>query len=262
MEWLIRNWKVKPEQMFRLDGKVALVTGGASGIGRAIALGLDAFGANVVIADIDGAGAQRVADELSQEGMVIETDVTKAVDVAHAVSKTVETFGGVDISFNIPGINVRKPAVELSEAEWRSVVEVNLTGVFICAREVGKVMLERGQGSMINMASARGIAGGASQSVYSATKAGVIHLTKCLAIEWAPNVRVNALAPGYLKTPLVREIMEDKEWSHSTRRLHAMKRFGEPEEVVGAAVFLASDASTFVTGTAIAVDGGWTAGGS
>jgi gluconate 5-dehydrogenase len=260
MEWMVPQWKIRPAQMFRLDGRVALVTGGASGIGRAIALGLDAFGASVVIADIDAAGAQTVVDQLSRPGMVIKTDVTQASDVEQAVRKTVEEFGGVDVSFNIPGINVRRPAVELTEAEWRSVVDVNLTGVFLCAREVGKTMLEQGRGSMINMASARGIAGGASQSAYSATKAAVIHLTRCLAIEWAPLVRVNALAPGYLKTPLVRQIMEDEEWRSAMRNLHAMKRFGEPEEVVGAAVFLASDASTFVTGATIAVDGGWTAG--
>lgn len=260
MEWMTRNWKVRPDRMFSLDGKVAFVTGGASGIGRAIALGLDAFGAHVVIVDIDVAGSRQVADQLSQDSMVVRADVTKAADVEQAVIKTVETFGALDIAFNIPGINIRKPAVELTEAEWRSVVDVNLTGVFMCAREEGKVMLDQGGGSVINMASARGIAGGVSQSVYSAAKAGVIHLTRCLAIEWAPNVRVNALAPGYLKTPLVQEIMQDKVWFDKTRNLHAMKRFGEPEEVVGAAVFLASDASTFMTGAVIAVDGGWTAG--
>jgi len=246
--------------MFDLTGMVALVTGGASGLGRAIALGVDAFGANVAIADINQTGAEEVAAKLGNEVLVIRTDVSKATDVEKMVERTLRKFGRIDVSFNIPGINVRKPAVELDEDEWCSVLRVNLTGMFLCAREVGKVMLEQRKGSIINMASARGLTGGASQSVYSVSKAGVIQLTRCLAIEWAPYVRVNALAPGYLKTPLVREIMKDEGWCESMRDLHAMKRFGEPEEVVGAAIFLASDASSFVTGAVLSVDGGWTAG--
>lgn len=259
-DWGIRSWCVKPENMFDLTERVAIVTGGASGLGRAIALGLDAFGANVVIADVDSGGAEKVMAKIRNEGLVIETDVTRATDVRNMVQRTLRKFGKIDISFNIPGINVRKPVVELTEDEWRSVLEINLTGMFLCAKEIGKVMLEQKNGSMINMASARGIAGGASQSVYSVSKAGVIQLTRCLAIEWAPHVRVNALAPGYLKTPLVREIMKDQGWYEGMRDLHAMRRFGEPEEVVGAAVFLASGASTFVTGAVLSVDGGWTAG--
>jgi gluconate 5-dehydrogenase len=269
-EWEIENWSVRPESMFDLTGRVALVTGAASGIGRAIALGLDAQGAQIALADRDGAGAREVAAKLRHQSLVVEVDVTQEAEVLALVEKVLSRYGQIDISFNIPGINVRKPAIELTMKEWRSVVEVNLNAAFLCAREVGKVMLRQHQGSpahragrsgsMINIASARGLTGGPDQSVYSATKAGVIQTTRCLALEWAPHVRVNAIAPGYLRTPLVKEIMKDAAWFERIRNLHAMKRFGEPEEVVGAAIFLASDASTFVTGAVLSVDGGWTAG--
>jgi len=259
-DWEITNWSVQPERMFDLTERVALVTGAASGIGRAVALGLDACGAHIALADRDAAGARAVAARLRHEALVVEVNVTDEAQVQAMVQAVLGRFARIDISFNIPGINVRKPAVELTSAEWRSVVEVNLNAAFLCAREVGKVMLQQQRGSMINLASARGLTGGPGQSVYSVTKAGVIQMTRCLALEWAPHVRVNAIAPGYLKTPLVKEIMKDTAWFERIRNLHAMKRFGEPEEVVGAAIFLASDASSFVTGTVLSVDGGWTAG--
>lgn len=269
-DWEVENWSVKPERMFDLAGRVALVTGAASGIGRAIALGLDAYGAHIALADRDTAGARAVAAKLGHEALVVEVDVTQEAEVQAMVETVLTRFGRIDISFNVPGINVRKPAVELTANEWRSVVEVNLNAAFLCAREVGKVMLLQQRGSpakgagrsssMINIASARGLTGGTGQSVYSVTKAGMIQMTRCLALEWAPHVRVNSIAPGYLKTPLVREIMKDTAWFERIRNLHAMKRFGEPEEVVGAAIFLASDASSFVTGAVLSVDGGWTAG--
>ncbi|MCZ7568875.1 MAG: SDR family oxidoreductase [Ardenticatenaceae bacterium] len=260
MEWDIQNWCVKPEKMFDLTGRVAIVTGGASGIGRAIALGLDAFGVKVVVADLNLADAEAVVARFQSEGFVLRADVTKMADVQNVVSTTTNRFGKLDIFFNIPGVNVRKPVLNLSENEWRSVLEINLTGMFLCSREVGKAMLEQGSGTIVNMASVRGLVGGHSQSVYSVSKAGVIQLTRCLAIELAPYVRVNALAPGYVETPLVREIMKDEVWSNKMRNLHAMKRFAQPEEIVGSALFLASDASSFVTGTVLCVDGGWTAG--
>jgi len=269
-EWDIENWSVRPERMFDLAERVALVTGAASGIGRAIALGLDACGAHIVLADRDVAGAQAVAARLNHESLVVEVNVTREADVQAMVEKVRAKFGQIDISFNIPGINVRKPAVELTMEEWHSVVAVNLNGAFLCAREVGKVMLQQQRGSpaksagrsssMINMASVRGLTGGTSQSVYSVTKAGVIQMTRCLALEWAPHVRVNAIAPGYLETPLVKGVMKDTAWYERMRNLHAMRRFGKPEEVVGAAIFLAADASSFVTGAVLSVDGGWTAG--
>jgi gluconate 5-dehydrogenase len=260
MSWGIKDWTLRPDKMFDLSGRVALVTGGGSGLGRAIALGLDAFGAHVVIADCNRGAAEEVAAKLQHDSLVVRTDVTQADSVREMVQTTLRRFARIDVSFNIAGINIRKPAVEFTDADWNSVIEVNLTGVFLCAREVGKVMLDQKKGSMINMASARGIVGGAHQTAYSATKAGVIQLTKCLAVEWAPHVRVNALAPGHVHTPLLKYIVTDPARYERVKNLHLMRRFAQPEEIVGPAVFLASDASSFMTGATLVVDGGWTAG--
>jgi gluconate 5-dehydrogenase len=259
-DWTVASWQVAPEKLFDLSGRVALVTGAASGLGRAIALGLDRFGAQVVLADLDASGSQQVADHLRQKSMFINVDVTDPEQARSMVDGIMGQCGRLDVAFNVPGITVRKPVVDMSDEEWRKVMDVNLNGVFWCAREEGRVMLRQGFGSVVNMGSARGIFGGPSQSSYSASKAAVIHLTRCLAMEWAPIVRVNALAPGHMATPFVKPIMKDPERYDSMRRLEAMKRFGLPEEIVGPAVFLASDASSFVTGAVLSVDGGWTAG--
>jgi gluconate 5-dehydrogenase len=175
--WEVENWKYQPSEIFDLTSKVAIVTGGGSGLGRAIALGLDAFGSNVVVTDINLTGAEEVANRLENEAIALKVDVTQAFSIKKMVQTVMDKFGRVDISFNIPGINIRKPAIELEEAEWRRILDINLTGLFLCAREVGKVMLAKGKGSIINMASARGLVGGSSQSAYSISKAGVIQLT-------------------------------------------------------------------------------------
>jgi gluconate 5-dehydrogenase len=245
---------------WNLEGRIALVTGGASGLGRAIAHGLDCHGARVVVADVNLEGATSVASALTHDPVAIQVDVTRSASVELMAKDTVSRCRRIDVAFNIPGVNVRKPLVDLSDDEWDSVIRVNLTGIFYCARAVGRIMLSQGSGSMINMSSARGVLGGVNQAVYSASKAAVIQLTRCLALEWAPTVRVNALAPGYIETPLVKQAMAESEWYEKMRNLHALGRFGQPEEVVGAAVFLASEASSFVTGAVLAVDGGWTAG--
>ncbi len=258
-DWRINSWNVKPDHLFDLSGRVAIVTGAASGMGRAIALGLDAFGAQVVVADIDADGAKEVASELDNPSLLVPTNVTAEAGVQRMVRETLDRFGKIDIAFNIPGISRRKPIVELSLQDWQRMLDVNLTGMFLCVREVGRVMLQQGRGTIINMASARGLVGGANHTAYSATKGGVVQLTRSLAAEWAPHVRVNALAPGYVKTPMVDEIMEDHAWYESMANLAAMKRWADPEEMVGPAIFLASDASSFVTGAILSADGGWTA---
>lgn len=258
MTWRVDEWRFDPERMFDLDGEVAVVTGGASGLGRAIALGFDARGAAVAVVDIDAEGAEEVAAELD-DGTAVEADVTDASSLTRAKESVLDAHGDYGVVCNLPGINIRKPALELSEEEWRDVIEVNLTGVFLSARTFGDHLVERGGGSVINMGSIRGIDGGPEQGPYSASKAGVIQLTKVLAAEWAPDVRVNALAPGYAKTPLVRQAMEDEEWYEEMRRGHLLDRFADPEEVVGGAIYLASEASSFVTGTTLSIDGGWTA---
>lgn len=253
------DWVVDPESMFDLTGKTAVVTGAASGLGRAIALGFAARGASVVCADIDEAGAQDVADAADGDVMAIRVDVTDADSLERLRDGVQTEYGSYEVLCNIPGTNTRKSVLDLSEEDWRAIVDLNLTGVFLSAKVLGAPLVEQREGSVINMASIRGIDGGPDQSAYSASKGGVIQFTKVLAAEWAPAVRVNALAPGYMKTPLVREAMEDTEWYEEMRDKHMMERFGEPEEVVGSAVYLAADASSFVTGSVLSVDGGWSA---
>lgn len=258
-DWHPDEWKFDPGTMFDLEGKTAIVTGGASGLGRAIALGMGANGADVAIGDVDRVGAEEVAQAVDGEAHVFEVDVTEQASLETFREAVLDTFGGYEIVVNLPGINQRVPVLELAEADWRRVLEVNLTGMFLATKVLGEELVAADTGSMINMASTLGLAGLPNQGVYSASKGGVVQLTRTLAAEWAPDVRVNALAPGYIKTPLVVEVMEDRDWYEDMRRRHMMKRFGDPEEVVGAAVYLASDAASFVTGSVLTIDGGWSA---
>lgn len=245
--------------LFRLDGTTAIVTGGASGLGREIARGLDAFGATVVVADIDVSGAEETVADLGADATAVEVDVTDRSSLERLRDRTIDVAGSYEIVFNVPGTNTRVPALELGEERWREIVDLNLTGVFLGSTVLGEPLVERGSGRMINMASALGLVANPTQSAYAASKGGVVQLTRVLATEWAPDVRVNAMAPGYVKTPLVREAMTDEEWYESMRELHLLDRFAEPEEVVGGAVYLASEASSFVTGSVLSIDGGWTA---
>ncbi|MFB6130974.1 MAG: SDR family NAD(P)-dependent oxidoreductase [Salinigranum sp.] len=245
--------------LFELDGKTAIVTGGASGLGRQIARGLDAFGASVVVADVDVDGAEETVADLGSGALAVEADVTDVASIERLRDRTLATYDSYEVVFNVPGINTRVPAFELSEERFEEILDLNLTGVFRCAKVLGRPLVEQGSGSVINMASALGLVANANQSAYASSKGGVVQLTKVLAAEWAPDVRVNAIAPGYMKTPLVREAMSDEEWYESMRELHLLDRFGDPEEVVGGAVYLASDASSFVTGSVLSIDGGWTA---
>lgn len=244
--------------MFDFDDRAVIVTGGASGLGRAIALGFDAFGATVVVADLDLEGAEEVADRCD-DAIAKTVDVTDEDSLVELRDVAIDTFGGYEVVCNIPGINTRASVLELKREEWDDIIEVNLTGVFLSAKILGEHLIDRRGGSVINMASIRGIDGGPDQSAYSASKGGVVQITKVLAAEWAPDVRVNALAPGYMKTPLVREAMVERDWVETMRGKHMLDRFGDPEEVVGGAIYLASDAASFVTGSVLTIDGGWTA---
>ncbi len=244
---------------FDLTGKTAIVTGGGSGLGKEIACGIAAAGGAVVVADIDHESAEDTVTRIDGDALAVEVDVTDRAALEQLKDDTIDAFGSYEIVFNIPGINTRLPVLELSESQWRDMIDLNLTGVFLSAKVLGSELVRKQHGSMINMASIRGLVGGADQSAYSASKGGVVQLTKVLAAEWAPHVRVNALAPGYMKTPLVTEAMTDEEWYENMRERHLLDRFGEPQEIVGPAVFLAADASSFVTGSTLVVDGGWTA---
>ncbi|MCL5959510.1 MAG: SDR family oxidoreductase [Chloroflexi bacterium] len=250
-------------KLFDLTGRKAVVTGAASGLGRVIARGLASCGADVVAADANFEGAEMTALEISRSGrkaIPVRVDVTVEDEVQQMVRQTIAEFGRIDISFNIPGMNIRKPSLEMTVAEFQKIVTLNLTGVFICAKAVGAVMVEQRQGRMVNMSSIMGHIAVAKQSGYSSSKGAVSQLTKVLAIEWAPyNVTVNALCPGYTMTPLVRQIIADQDWLADIQRRTPLGRLAEPEEIVGPAIFLVSDAASYVTGTTLLVDGGWTA---
>lgn len=239
--------------LFDLSGRRALVVGAGSGIGAAVARGLAAFGAQVRCADVDLAAAERVAEGV---GEAVQLDVTDAV----AVGRVVGEMDALDILVSTPSINVRKPLLEYTEAEFDRVVALNLKGSFLALRAAGRKMADQGRGSVVLFSSIRSQVVEPGQGVYAATKAGTLQLVKTLASELGPrNVRVNAVAPGVVETPLTAPIKNDPEWYRAYAEKGALGRWATPDEMVGAAVFLASDAASYVTGTLLVVDGGWTA---
>ena len=253
------------KNLFDLQGSVALVTGGGQGLGRAIAEGLAAYGAVVSVVDIDLGAAKRIADAISREGgqaSAVQCDVSRQDQAEAAVNQTLASFGKIDILVANAGIGDRSPAETMTIEQWDRVIGINLRGVWLFDQAVGKHMLERRQGSIINMASIAGQVGLTTGNAnYAASKGGVIALTRTLAIEWATRgVRVNAIAPTHFKTPLVAAAIERNPavLDYFLGNI-PMGRLGEPQEIVGAAVFLASPASSMVTGHVLNVDGGHTA---
>jgi NAD(P)-dependent dehydrogenase (short-subunit alcohol dehydrogenase family) len=252
----------------RLEGKVAIITGAASGIGRATSLLFASEGAAVVITDVNESGGQAVADEIARGGgrSVFEPgDVTRAVDCQRVVKRAVRQFGGIHILFNNAGIIRRASIVELSEADWDRVMAVNVKAIFLMSREAIPVMEKSAGGSVINTASGWGLAGGPRAAVYCASKGAVVLLTKAMAIDHGPQkIRVNCICPGDTDTAMLRNEAEqlrqpsDQFLAEGAKR--PLGRVGKPEEIAQAALYLASDASSFVTGTALVVDGGGLAG--
>ena len=254
--------------LFDLHDRIALVTGAASGLGRQIALGLASFGADLAVADVNFAGAEQTAAKVTVTGrraVPLKVDVTRWEEVEVMIDQTLKEFGRIDICFNIPGINIRKPALDLSPDEYGQVVDLNLKGIFHCCKAVGAVMVKQGRGKVINMASIFGICGGQVQAAYASSKGGIVQLTKVLALEWAPhNVQVNTLAPGYHMTmgPIAKQYIDTPEGKAMQERILEkipQARIAHASEIIGPAVFLASDASNYVTGAVLVPDGGWTA---
>ncbi|OAT86378.1 SDR family NAD(P)-dependent oxidoreductase [Desulfotomaculum copahuensis] len=251
------------KNLFDLTGKTAIVTGASSGLGQQIAIGVAAYGANVVAVGSPRHGAESTIEEIKRRGgdaISLQTDVTNEAEVKKMVKQSLDRFGTIDIDYNVPGINIRKEALEMTEEEWNRVINTNLKGVYLCAKNIGEVMVKQRKGKIINMSSIFGTVCMKKQIAYATSKGGINQMTKVLAVEWAPfGVTVNAIAPAYMKTPLVRQVMEDISWYEDVKKRNAMERLGEPEEIIGPAVFLGSEASSFITGTILYVDGGWTA---
>jgi NAD(P)-dependent dehydrogenase (short-subunit alcohol dehydrogenase family) len=258
-----------PLQSFRLDGEVAAVTGGGNGIGRAAAMAFARVGAVLAILDRDAAAARAVAEAIEREGgraAAVPVDVADEVQVEHAFAEIEARFGRLDVLFNNAGTAIRKPTVELPLADWQKVVDVNLTGVFLAARAAARLMLKGagggGGGRIVNTASIMGLSGGGlyPNISYQATKGAVVNLTRALAVEWArQGIRVNAVAPTWVKTEFVRGITERPELVARIAEVTPMGRMAEVEEIVGAVLFLSTRASSMVTGHVLAVDGGFLA---
>ncbi len=249
-------------ELFGLAGKVAIVTGASRGLGRAIAIGLAQAGADVVATDIlDVTGTVEEIKKTGRKSIGIKVDVTRKEDVAGMVQQTVNKFGKVDLLINNAGIIRMSPAETMSEEDWDKVIAVNLKGEFLCAQEAAKQMITQRSGKIINIASIAGQHASAQSAAYNASKAGVILMTKTLAVEWAKhNIQVNAICPGVFATAMTDDFLKDENFLQMIKTRVPLARYGKPEELVGAVIYLASKASDYMTGHALVIDGGWTAG--
>jgi NAD(P)-dependent dehydrogenase (short-subunit alcohol dehydrogenase family) len=250
--------------LFDLTGKTAIVTGAGRGIGRSIALGIADAGCDVALVSRTESELIELAEEIEKRGrraLVAPCDVTKPTDIERAVEATKQKFGKIDILINNAGITIKKPA-ELYELEdWNRVIAVNLTGVFLFAQYTGREMIKQRSGKIINISSIAAKTAITGSVAYCASKGGVDMITKVLACEWAPyGITVNAIGPAYIETPLVAQVKQTRaDFEERVVQRTPLRRLGQPDEIVGAAIFLSSDASSYMTGETIFVDGGWRA---
>jgi NAD(P)-dependent dehydrogenase (short-subunit alcohol dehydrogenase family) len=249
---------------FRLDQRRALVTGGARGLGRAMAQALAEAGADVSVAgrtlDAGQAAAAEIARATGRRTAAFAADLSRSQEITRLVADVERGFGPVDILVNNAGVNVRGPSDELSEDDWNAVVATNLTAPFLLSRALGPRMCARGWGRVINLGSILSVVALPGRAPYASSKAGVLNLTRVLALEWAgKGVTVNAICPGPFGTDMNRQLLADPEKYKAFVEKIPMGRWGEMDDIAGAVVFLASDAASFVTGSALFVDGGWTA---
>jgi NAD(P)-dependent dehydrogenase (short-subunit alcohol dehydrogenase family) len=250
-----------------LEGKVAIITGGRRGMGRIHALKLAEAGAKVVVSDISQEDCQKVVEEIKErkaEALAVKCDVSKREEVEEMVKKTVEEFGKVDILVNNAGICQFVPFLEMTEEDWDRTLDINLKGYFLCAQAAAREMAKQKSGVIINIASVamgqQGI-GFSNIAHYCASKGGIVALTEALAVELAPyNIRVNAISPGMIETPMIDPIKQDPKMIEAMLARIPLHRVGKPEEVANLVLFLASDKSSYMTGSTVVIDGGWLAG--
>jgi NAD(P)-dependent dehydrogenase (short-subunit alcohol dehydrogenase family) len=250
--------------LFSLSGKVGIVTGGNRSIGRVLALSLADAGADVVVAAAHNMElAHKVAEEIHGKGrdcLAIKADVSIKGEVQEMVSRTVDRFGRIDILINNAAINIFGPAIDFSLDDWNKVLSVDLTGAFLCAQAVGRIMIAQRKGKIINLASVGGMCGTYRNAVaYDSSKAGMINLTRSLGVEWGKyNINVNAIAPGLVESDLTRTRLEDQSLRKYFLERVPLRRIGQPEDLVGVVIFLSSEASNWITGQTIVIDGGQT----
>jgi NAD(P)-dependent dehydrogenase (short-subunit alcohol dehydrogenase family) len=250
---------------FSLAGQVGIVTGGGQGLGQVFCHAFAEAGADIVVAEANPQTGPVVVEEIKARGcraIYVQTDVRNAASVQAMADQAVAEFGRIDFLMNNAGITKWGEAETVSLDDWRNVIDVNLNGVFYCCQAVGGHMIQQRNGRIINIASMSGIIVNRpqAQASYNTSKAAVIHLTKSLATEWAPyNIRVNAICPGYMGTPMAKPYFDDPKFGGVWMDMIPMKRAGEPEELGPLAVFLASEASSYMTGSAVVIDGGYTA---
>lgn len=250
---------------FAIEGDVAAVTGAGSGLGKAIALALAAHGADVAITELPGKTelAEATAAEIRAAGrraLVVPLDVTDLGSIAGLVPAVVKGLGRLDVLVNNAGLNIQRFALEVSEEDWDRVVDVNLKGLFFCAQAAGRHMSTNGGGRIVNITSQMGLVGYWRRAAYCSSKAGVVNLTRVLAIEWAQyGIRVNAVAPTFVLTPLTEPMFEDAAFKADVMSRIPLGTLADPDDIANACVYLASPAAKMITGQTLAVDGGWTA---
>ncbi len=249
----------------RFQGQGVLVTGAGSGIGREVSIQFAGEGAVVAASDIDQAMAARTVDEIKSNGgaaHAFELDVTDPDAVTSTVEAAAAALGRLDVLVNNAGIREIVPVLELSHEEWSRIINVNITGVFLCAQAFARHLVKAGgEGSIVNLASTLGVQAAPNRAAYTASKHAVVGLTKEMAMELGQKgIRVNAVGPGVIRTPLTERYFQDADYAEQIRSIHALHRWGEPSEIAKAILFLASSDASFCTGTTLLVDGGWTAG--
>ena len=251
------------QDLFSVAGKVALITGAAQGIGREMAIGFSRYGADIVAVDLNEEkllGVKKEIEAANRRCLALRVDLGNVDEINKMTETAVREMGRIDILANIAGVNVHKMAEEMTEQDWDFVQDINLKSLFFCCQAVGKVMLKQGSGRIINMSSTFGVVGFAGRTAYASSKAAVSNLTQTLAIEWsARGINVNAIAPGPVWTPARDQLFSNPEFYNNLMTKLLIKRTAKPIDIVGPAIFLASEASAFMTGETMLVDGGWCA---